>query len=938
MGDNCLLEGQVGQEDFGALEPEDDLDAFNDETFGDGIGDAWQEDAHEQLAKMTEQERIALKQSSEFFDFGSDGEELGGELEDALEPPPKQNGGSHGMVERLDQLSLQSGTMPPPPLTVQTNPPPMVPMQQGYPQPAPPMPNMYMQPQQMVPHPQHPQHPQHPNFPLLPPSHFAPPNTQFQDPAIMSLSKMPPPPQFLPQSYSHPQHPQALPPPHFQPPPQRPHTFSPPTVPGMKSMADLEAEMLYGARPPGPPPAMLPPTVTPTPVLNERSGQLGHINPAIHNLSYPGMRDRHNHPIQPQNQTHNQQHQQPPPPSQFRNSPSIPSQSQPANQGFHQQQVGHNKAQQPPQQQQQPQQQQHQPQQQQQLPRSNNNNNNMGKPSPTGHNQMDDRQFHHGNDRRNDQFSDRRNDQFGDRRNDHYRNDQFNDRRNDQFNDRRNDQFFDRRNDHYDNRRNDRYEHHNRHYDNRNSYNEETFGPGAGVGGHQHHRYQDRDHGQGQATRRDLVPGHVHTLGILRHSRSRHDRDNAETFGEEGELGGDALLINPTGDPLLDAKMLEEQEELAKRRKHYASSEDEYAGLMSQRDKQWIINIQLNQLKCDNPYVDDYYYTMYQAKREAENNEDSKAGGQLLLNESMDHSSYTPTQFENSLGKLQVVTVKAPRQIIDVGVVRSTDSPVSHTAQQLHEGSPAPGAVVVEQGHKKQGSDYKQVLIQIEVLYMALLDLESDQLKLSALPTGAPLREQVSSDEETHLHLLQSGLSSSDWLADCLAVPKGRSLVLRALSHLTPSKRTAILHILLGKLHLLARGDKEDAKWWGVLAKHIALESRDSLESGAAALLSLKRKTMMSLLTISLGSSVILTMVLKASLANGGDNLNIWTQLASVLLSCVAEGGNLGAFLVKFTLTEATLDRLLTLDGNQKPAWLKIMALSSAMENNTMTS
>ena len=27
-------------------------------------------------------------------------------------------------------------------------------------------------------------------------------------------------------------------------------------------------------------------------------------------------------------------------------------------------------------------------------------------------------------------------------------------------------------------------------------------------------------------------------------------------------------------------------------------------------------------------------------------------------------------QFENSLGKLQVVTVKAPRQIIDVGVVR----------------------------------------------------------------------------------------------------------------------------------------------------------------------------------------------------------------------------------------------------------------------------
>eukprot|EP00090_Calanus_glacialis_P045213 TRINITY_DN8250_c0_g1_i1.p1 TRINITY_DN8250_c0_g1~~TRINITY_DN8250_c0_g1_i1.p1 ORF type:complete len:769 (-),score=302.62 TRINITY_DN8250_c0_g1_i1:299-2260(-) len=653
---------------------------------------------------------------------------------------------------------------------------------------------------------------------------------------------------------------------------------------------------------------MAPPPVTPTPVLMERSGQLGHVNPAIHNLTYPGMRDRHNHPIQQQGQQQQQQQQQQPP-SQFRNSPVIHNQvQQAANQGFQHQQ---------------------QPPLHQQPPPQRNNNNNMNKPSPSGRHQMEGGmggQFHQNDRRNNDQYGDRRNDQFGDRRNDHYRNDH----RPDQFNDRRNDQFFDRRTDPYD-RRNDRdNQHHNRHYDNRNSYNEETFGPSART-------YQETH--SDQATRRDLMPGHVHTLGILRHSRSRHDRDNAETFGEEGELGNDALLINPTGDPLLDAKMMEEQEELAKRRKHYASSEDEYAGLMSQRDKQWIINIQLNQLKCDNPYVDDYYYTMYQHKREAENNDESKAGGQLLLNESMDHSSYTPTQFENSLGKLQVVTVKAPRQIIDVGVVRSADSPLSHIKHEpVHEGSPAPGAVVVEHGHKKQGSDYKQVLIQIEVLYMALLDLESDQLKLSALPTGAPLREQVSSDELSHLHTLQSGLSSQEWLADCLAVPKGRSLVLRSLSHLTTSRRTVLLTILLGNLHLLARGDKEDNKFWGVLAQHIALESRDNLEFGAKALLSLKRKTMMSLLTTSLGSSLILTMVLKASLANGGENLSIWSQLASVLLSCVAEGVTLGEFLVKFTLTEGTLDRLITLDANQKPSWLKIMALSSAVENDAKAS
>ena len=38
---------------------------------------------------------------------------------------------------------------------------------------------------------------------------------------------------------------------------------------------------------------------------------------------------------------------------------------------------------------------------------------------------------------------------------------------------------------------------------------------------------------------------------------------------------------------------------------------------------------------------------------------------------------------------------------------------------------------------------YKQVLIQIERLYTLLLEAEDDEKMLSALPTGAPLREQV---------------------------------------------------------------------------------------------------------------------------------------------------------------------------------------------------
>ncbi len=39
---------------------------------------------------------------------------------------------------------------------------------------------------------------------------------------------------------------------------------------------------------------------------------------------------------------------------------------------------------------------------------------------------------------------------------------------------------------------------------------------------------------------------------------------------------------------------------------------DPFANLMTQREKEWIIKIQLMQLHTDNPYVDDYYFTVRQ--------------------------------------------------------------------------------------------------------------------------------------------------------------------------------------------------------------------------------------------------------------------------------------------------------------------------------------
>lgn len=143
-----------------------------------------------------------------------------------------------------------------------------------------------------------------------------------------------------------------------------------------------------------------------------------------------------------------------------------------------------------------------------------------------------------------------------------------------------------------------------------------------------------------------------------------------------------------------------------------AENEDEYAGLMNQKERNWVINIQLNQLKDEN----DYYYTVFHHKKKAEaegidlkkgrrfffgeeenstddENEDKRMFKRddetllLLKSESMSMDSprdeYTPQQYENSLGKLQAVTVKAPRKIIDVMGVLNQDAEQLSSAQKV---------------------------------------------------------------------------------------------------------------------------------------------------------------------------------------------------------------------------------------------------------------
>uniref|UniRef100_A0A182VGP2 mRNA decay factor PAT1 domain-containing protein n=2 Tax=Anopheles merus TaxID=30066 RepID=A0A182VGP2_ANOME len=187
--------------------------------------------------------------------------------------------------------------------------------------------------------------------------------------------------------------------------------------------------------------------------------------------------------------------------------------------------------------------------------------------------------------------------------------------------------------------------------------------------------------------------------------------------------------------------------------------------MMSNRDKQWLIGIQLTQLNSDAPYFNDYYFTVYKqrlaaAKGEGDNRiyrenqlnhpfTQPKEHAQLLLlsllskngksgllgtnrerrssesrsnpnggSEGKDGSApagggraYTPLQFQNSLGKLQCGSVIAPRKLIDADVMGSDQL----NGNGVPAIEPPPAAIQRKARH---------VLLLIETLYKLVLKLE----------------------------------------------------------------------------------------------------------------------------------------------------------------------------------------------------------------------
>ncbi|RZF33264.1 hypothetical protein LSTR_LSTR007609 [Laodelphax striatellus] len=205
--------------------------------------------------------------------------------------------------------------------------------------------------------------------------------------------------------------------------------------------------------------------------------------------------------------------------------------------------------------------------------------------------------------------------------------------------------------------------------------------------------------------------------------------------------------------------------------------EDEYANLMTVQEKNWLAQIQQYQLNSMNPSRDDYYYTTYMNRKQGNSNRKNNfSGNQRLARETTPKAAYAPLQFENSLGKLQVGSVIAPRKIIDIDVVEN-----------------------VESSNQQVMPTTKQLLMEIEIMHNYVLQLEESD--------GTEVSSGLTPDSADKLvqHIIERARFNP-----YMNIHKGRQIVLRLLPFV--SNTCPIMKKMVGSMVPVSKKNNGDSQ------------------------------------------------------------------------------------------------------------------------------
>ncbi|KFQ79851.1 Protein PAT1 2, partial [Phaethon lepturus] len=253
-------------------------------------------------------------------------------------------------------------------------------------------------------------------------------------------------------------------------------------------------------------------------------------------------------------------------------------------------------------------------------------------------------------------------------------------------------------------------------------------------------------------------------------------------------------------------------------KKLWSPKVDPYSGLMTSKEKDWVIKVEMIQLQSEN-IDDDYYYQMYYHRLERKQAEEELLGGR---NKQEPPKLVTPfiqkvetydsvVRIAGSLGQVAVSTCYSPRRAIDA---------VHHALVEevALSGAGCNCCAFLSPLLKAAGSHRLRALHRIEKLFLQLLEVEETQRKMSLAPEEQqPCCQEQKGQEVDHIYqalkirACSSEEEAEDEFLQLLCVRKGKKLTARLLPHLTQEQAEKILLTITHHLPFLMKKDVDGA-------------------------------------------------------------------------------------------------------------------------------
>ncbi|XP_063290846.1 protein PAT1 homolog 1 [Pelobates fuscus] len=232
---------------------------------------------------------------------------------------------------------------------------------------------------------------------------------------------------------------------------------------------------------------------------------------------------------------------------------------------------------------------------------------------------------------------------------------------------------------------------------------------------------------------------------------------------------------------------------------------DPYAGLMLQREKEWVCRIQLLQLQSTDPYHDDFYYQNYfekldklSASQDKPREGPKKERTKLITPQvaKLEHT-YKPVQFEGSLGKLTVSSVNNPRKMIDAVATSRSDE---------------------DENREKQVRDKRrQTLVVIEKAFSVVLQLEDFERRF-AMTCEEEERLALHEERKQKLQKLSEIFrgreggekAAEEQFVQIMCIRKGKRMIARVLPLLSVQSAASLLCTIAHNLPFLIKKDVQD--------------------------------------------------------------------------------------------------------------------------------